>query len=79
MSLALVGKYHNVRAPGEPGVRYVKHFGGGGIVVSWYRGIVVSWYMVGGGTLLVGVLVFELPDQMMKIQNSDDHHSWVLH
>ena len=67
MSLALVGKYHNVRAPGEPGVRYVKHLycGGGGIVVSWY--------------MLVGVLVFELPGQMMKMQGSDDHHSWVLH
>ena len=58
MSLALVGKYHNVRAPGEPGVRYVKHlYCGGGIVV----------------------LVFELPGQMMKMQGSDDHHSWVLH
>ena len=72
MSLALVGKYHNVRAPGEPGVRYVKHF----VLWWWYRGIVVH---VGGGTLLVGVLVFELPGQMMKMQGSDDHHSWVLH
>ena len=45
MSLALVGKYHNVRAPGEPGVRYVKHLycGGGGIVVHVGGG-------VGGGT-----------------------------
>ena len=74
MSLALVGKYHNVRAPGEPGVRYVKHFycGGGGIVVHVGWG---CWW----GYMLVGVLVLELPDQMMKMQGSDDHHSWVLH
>ena len=56
MSLALVGKYHNVRAPGEPGVRYVKHLycGGGGIVVHVGGG-------VGGGTCWWGYSFLNFP------------------